>query len=111
MTHPSLKSATIGAVALTAMLAVAGCGSTSSSPASSPSSGSSGTQSTSFRQCLEQHGVTFPSGGFHHDGSTASPRPRPTGSRPAGSRRTGGSRFASIRQAIKACGGSGFAGG
>jgi hypothetical protein len=88
----SRKSAAIGAVALAGVLALAGCGSTS---AGSPGSGSS--QSFSFRECLEQHGITLPTGGhFPRRGSTASPHPRPTGSRST-----------SFQQAIKDCGGSG----
>jgi hypothetical protein len=88
----SRKSAAIGAVALAGMLALAGCGSTSTS-----TSGSGSSQSSSFRECLEQHGITPPSGGhFPGSGSTASPHPRPTGSRSS-----------SFQQVIKDCGGSG----
>jgi hypothetical protein len=80
----------LAAVAAAAVLAVAGCGS-SSSPGS-PSSGS-GTSQTSFRQCLERHGVTPPQG--RPSGGTGTPHPRPTGSAAS-----------SFRQAIQACGGS-----
>ncbi|MGD0556355.1 MAG: hypothetical protein ABSA93_15430 [Streptosporangiaceae bacterium] len=90
MIRLSRRSAAIGAVALTTVLAVAGCGSSSTSTGSS--SGSSSSKS-SFEKCLEQHGVTPPSGGnFPRGGSTASPRPRPTGSRSS-----------SFQQAIQAC--------
>jgi hypothetical protein len=80
----------LGAVALIVGLAAAGCG------ASSPSSGSGTSQRTSqssFRQCLERHGVTPPQG--RPPGGSGTPHPRPTGSAAA-----------SFRQAIQACGGS-----
>lgn len=90
----------LGAVALTAVLAAAGCGATSSSGTgtSSGSGSSSGTgtsQSSSFRKCLQQHGLALPQGGRPAGGSGA-PRPRPTGSAAS-----------SFRQAIQACGGGG----
>ena len=95
----------LGAVALTAVVAVTGCG---SSPAGSPGSGTSqnsGTsQSSAFRQCLEKHGVNLPSGhlpggGGGGNGGTTAPHPRPSGSAAS-----------AFRQAIQACGGSGFGG-
>jgi hypothetical protein len=90
------RPAALSAVALTAVLAVAGCGS------SSTTSGSSSSQSSAFRKCLQQHGVSLPSGAGHFPGagSTASPRPRPTGSRSS-----------SFQQVIKDCGGTGGFGG
>jgi hypothetical protein len=95
----------VAGVALTAVLAVAGCGSSPSSGGTSQSGTSqSGTSqpgtNASFRQCMQQHGVTLPSGGFPGGGAGASPHPRPSGSRSA-----------SFQQAIKACGGGGFGGG
>jgi hypothetical protein len=96
----STRPAAIGAIALTAAVAVAGCGSASSGSSGS-GSGSGASQSSSFRQCLEKHGVTPPSGGG--SGGTPAPHARPTGS--AGS---------AFRKAIQACGGSsggGFGGG
>ncbi len=93
------RSTMLGAIALTAVIFVAGC---SSSSAGSGGSGSGTTQNTAFRKCLEQHGITPPSGGGFGGGSGA-PHPRPTGSASA-----------SFRQAIQACGGPGgghFGGG
>jgi hypothetical protein len=90
----------LGAVVLTAVLAVAGCGasSPSSGSSSSGSSSGSGTSQSSFRQCLQQHGVTLPQ--HRPSGGTGTPRARPTGAA-AGN----------FRQAIQACGGGGFPGG
>lgn len=99
----------LGAAALGAALAVAGC---SASPASAPRSTASsgtGTAQASFRKCLERHGISLPAGGGPGGGfgggapggapdSGASPRPRPSG--------LGSSTF---RKAIQACGG--FRGG
>jgi hypothetical protein len=85
MIRPSGKSAIVGVVALATALAAAGCGSSASS------SGSGSTQNSSFRTCLEQHGISLP-----HGGSSSTPHPRPSGSRSA-----------SFQQAIKDCGGSG----
>jgi hypothetical protein len=85
------RASAIGAVALAAVVAVAGCGS-----GSAGSSGSGSSQNSAFRQCLEKHGVTPPSGRLPFaGGSGGTPRPRPTGS--------GGPAF---RQAIQACRGS-----
>ena len=84
-------------VALAVAVAAAGCGTTSAAP--TPSSSAKGSTS-SFRQCLENHGVTPPAG--RPSGGT--PHARPTG---AASN--------SFRKAIQACGGSfgggGFGGG
>jgi hypothetical protein len=96
----SVRSAAYGTAALVAVAAVAGCG--ASSPGSSGSGSSSGgSHSTSFRQCLEKHGVTPPSGG-RPSGSSGAPHPRPTGSAAT-----------AFRKAIQDCGGSGggFGGG
>src|SRR5580698_3587316 len=79
-------------VVLAAAVAAAGCGTTSAAP--TPSSSAKGGTS-SFRQCLENHGVTPPAG--RPSGGT--PHARPTG---AASN--------SFRKAIQACGGS-FGGG
>lgn len=99
----SAGPAVAGLVAVAALAAVTGCGSGSPGPSVSGSGSVSGTsQSSSFRQCLEKHGVTPPSGG-HPPGSggTAVPHPRPTGSAAS-----------AFRQAIRACGGfGGFGGG
>jgi hypothetical protein len=91
-----------GALVLASVLAVTGCGagSTSSGSSSSGTSGSSpgsGTSQSSFRQCLQKHGVTLPPGGPFGGGGI--PRPRPTGSAAS-----------AFRQAIQACGGGGFPG-
>jgi hypothetical protein len=91
------RSTALSAIALTAVIFVAGC-SSSSAGSSGSGSGSGTTQNTDFRKCLQQHGITPPSGGTSGGGSGA-PRPRPTGSASA-----------SFRQAIQACGGS-FHGG
>jgi hypothetical protein len=89
------RPAVFGAIALTGVLAVAGCSSSSSS-GSSGSSSSSSSQTSAFRKCLEEHGVTPPSGHLSGSGGgTGTPHPRPTGS--------GSSSF---RQAMQACGGS-----
>jgi hypothetical protein len=98
-----------GPVLLTAALA-SGCSAASSSP--TPSSGaSSGPGSTSFRQCMQKHGVSLPGFGGSRPGRPPTPgsaQPTP-GSRPAGA---GSSAF---RKAIQACGGGlgggGFPGG
>jgi hypothetical protein len=84
----------LGAVALTAALATAGCG------ASSPPSGSGTSQDTAqsaFRQCLERHGVTPLQG--RPPGGSGTPHARATGSAAA-----------SFRQAMQACGGGSFPG-
>jgi hypothetical protein len=83
----------LGPVALVAAIAVAGCGTTSGSPA--PSSSARGGTSA-FRQCLEKHGVTPPTG-------------RPS----SGTRHTprAGGAASSFRKAIQACGGGGGFGG
>jgi hypothetical protein len=96
----------LGAVVLTAALAVAGCGASSSSAGSVASSAGSGTsqnasRTSAFRQCLERHGVTLPQG--RPSGGTGTPHPRPTGTlhpRPTGSA------AGSFGQAAHACGGS-----
>lgn len=104
-----------GPVLLAAVLAT-GCSAASSS--STPSSGSSrssgGPDSSSFRQCLQKHGVSLPN--FGGSGSGRPPTPgtgRPTpGSRPSGG--FGGANSAKFRKAIQACGGfggGGFPGG
>jgi hypothetical protein len=79
-------------VVLAVAVVAAGCGTTSAAP--TPSSSARGGTS-SFRQCLENHGVTPPTG--RPSGGT--PHARPTG---AASN--------SFRKAIQACGGS-FGGG
>jgi hypothetical protein len=74
---------------LTAALAAAGCGTSSSSSGSGTSQNTS--QSSSFRQCLERHGVTPPQ---HPPGGSGAPQAPPTGSASS-----------SFRQAVQACGG------
>jgi hypothetical protein len=104
-----------GPVLLAAVLAT-GCTAASSSP--TPSSGSSGSSgrpgsSSSFRECLQKHGVSLPN--FGGSGSGTPPTARPTsgsfqpGSRPSG--RFGGANSAKFRKAIQACGGFGGDGG
>jgi Flp pilus assembly protein TadD len=56
-------AAVVAAVAAALVLVVAGCGSSkSSSSTSQSSSGQSTADRTAFRQCLQAHGVTPPSG-------------------------------------------------
>lgn len=89
----------LGAVMLTAALAVTGCGASLSSSGSGTSQNAS--QNSAFRQCLERHGVTLPQG--RPSGGTGTPHPRPTGTlhpRPTGSA------VGSFGQAAQACGGS-----
>ena len=81
---------TVGLVAFGA-LALAGCGGGSSSGSSSTSSAS---QSSSFKSCLEKHGLTAPAGGKAGGGS-GTPHARPTGSAAS-----------SFQQAMQACRGS-----
>jgi hypothetical protein len=83
----------LGAVVLTAALAVAGCGASSSSSSSGSGTSQSASQNSAFRQCLERHGVTLPQG--RPSGGTGTPHLRPTGSA-AGS----------FGQAAQVCGGS-----
>ncbi len=99
-----------GPVLLAAVLA-SGCSAASSS--STPSSGSSGSSgrpgSSSFRQCLQKHGVSLPN--FGGSGSGQRPTARPTsGSFQPGSG-PGGANSAKFRKAIQACGGFGGGGG
>jgi hypothetical protein len=106
-----------GPVLLAAALAT-GCSAASSS--STPSSGSSrpsgGAGSSSFRECLQKHGVALPSFGGSGSGQRPTVRPtaRPTsgsfqpGSGPGG---FGGANSAKFRKAIQACGGFGAGGG
>jgi hypothetical protein len=92
----AIRPAIFSAVALTTVIAVAGCGGGSSAGTSS-SSGTS--QSSTVQKCLEEHGVTKPQGaggGGAGGGSGATPQARPTGS---------GS--SSLKQAMEACRGSG----
>lgn len=101
----------LGSAALAATL-TAGCaadGSTSPSPASSGSSGSA--RSAAFSQCLKKHGVNPPAGfgqgggfggGSEGGGGQGSSHPhaRPTGAAAS-----------AFRNAMKACGATGFPGG
>ncbi len=83
-------------VLLATVVTVAGCGATSSTPAPSNSAPAG---STSFRQCLEKHGIKPPAG------------------RPAGGTRPtppAGAASSAFRKAVQACGGfggGGFGGG
>jgi hypothetical protein len=102
----------VGPVLLAAALA-SGCSAASSS--STPSSGSSrpsgGAGSSSFRECLQKHGVSLPNFGGSGSGQrpTARPTARPTsGSFQPGSG-PGGANSSKFRKAIQACGG--FSGG
>lgn len=100
----------VGPVLLAAVLA-SGCSAASSS--STPSSGSSGSSarpgSSSFRQCLQKHGVSLPD--FGGSGSGQRPTARPT----SGSFQPGsgprGANSSKFRKAIQACGGFGTGGG
>jgi hypothetical protein len=85
----------LGAIVLIAALGAAGCGATASSPGSGTSPSTS--QNSAFRQCLERHGVTPPTG--RRPGGAGRPQARPTGSA-AGA----------FRQALQACGGGSFPG-
>ena len=97
------RPAVLGAIALVAIVAVAvaacggSTGSGSSGSTGSTGSGSGTAQSSSFKTCLEQHGVTLPQGGAPGGGSGGSgaAHPRPTGSAAS-----------SFQKAIQACGGS-----
>jgi hypothetical protein len=107
--HPSRRRGwlpVLGTAALAATL-TAGCGgsSTSPSPASSSSAGSA--RSASFTQCLKKHGVTPPAGFGQGGGSGGGggqgggqPHARPTGAAAS-----------AFRDAMKACGATGFPGG
>ena len=99
----------VGPVLLAAVLAT-GCSAASSS--STPSSGSSrsagGPGSSSFRECLQKHGVSLPNfGGSGRPPSPGAGRPTP-GSRPSGG--FGGANSSKFRKAIQACGGFGGGG-
>jgi hypothetical protein len=96
----------LGSVALAATL-TAGCAASSTSPAPAPSSSSGSARSASFTQCLQKHGVTPPAGfgqggGFGGGGGRGSSQPhaRPTGAAAS-----------AFRDAMKACGATGFPGG
>jgi hypothetical protein len=95
----------LGSVALAATL-TAGCAASSSTSPSPASSGSSGpARSASFSQCLKKHGVTPPpgfgqGGGGGAGGGGGQPQARPTGAAASG-----------FRNAMKACGATGFPGG
>lgn len=99
-----------GPVLLTAVLA-SGCSAASSS--STPSSGSSGSSSrpgtSSFRQCLQKHGVSLPNFGASGPGQRPTARPTPGSFQPGS--RPGGANSAKFRKAIQACGGFGGGGG
>jgi hypothetical protein len=99
-----------GPVLLAAVLAT-GC--TAASSSSTPSSGSSGSSgrpgsSSSFRECLQKHGVSLPNFGGPGSGQRPTARPTP-GARPSGG--FGGANSAKFRKAIQACGGVGGGGG
>jgi len=98
-----------GPVLLAAVLAT-GCTAASSSP--TPSSGSSGLGgrpgSSSFRECLQKHGVSLPNFGGLGSGQRPTARPTP-GARPSGG--FGGANSSKFRKAIQACGGFGGGGG
>jgi hypothetical protein len=80
----------LGPVVVVAAVAAAGCGTTGAAPApSSPASPASG-GTTSFRQCLEQHGVQPPAG-------------RPAGGAPHTP--PAGAASGAFRKALQACGG------
>ena len=100
----------VGPVLLAALLA-SGCSAASSS--STPSSGSSGSSarpgSSSFRQCLQKHGVSLPNFGGSGSGQRPTARPTPGSFQPGrGPRGANSSKF---RKAIQACGGFGSGGG
>ena len=111
--HPSRRPGwlpVLGTAALAATL-TAGCGASSTSP-SPASSGSAGpARGASFTQCLKKHGVTpppgfgqggGPGGGSGQGGGSGGGQPhaRPTGAAAS-----------AFRDAMKACGATGFPGG
>lgn len=100
----------VGPVLLAAVLA-SGCSAASSSP--TPSSGSSGSSarpgSSSFRQCLQKHGVSLPN--FGGSGSGQRPTARPTSGSFQPGRGPRGANSSKFRKAIQACGGFGSGGG
>jgi translation initiation factor IF-2 len=101
-----------GPVLLAAVLAT-GCSaaSRSSTPSSGSSRSSGGPGSSSFRQCLQKHGVSLPNFGGSGSGRPPTPSGRPTpGARPGGGG-FGGANSAKFRKAIQACGGFGGGGG
>jgi hypothetical protein len=94
----------LGSVALAATL-TAGCAASSTSP--SPASSSRPARNASFGQCLKKHGVTPPAGfgqggGLGGGGGQGGSRPR---ARPTGAAAS------AFRNAMKACGATGFPGG
>ena len=96
----------LGSVALAATL-TAGCAASSTSPSPASASSSGPARSASFTQCLKKHGVTPPAGfgqggGFGGGGGQGSgqPQARPTGAAAS-----------AFRDAMKACGATGFPGG
>ena len=96
----------LGSAALAATL-TAGCAASSTTPSPAPSGSSAPARSASFSQCLKKHGVTPPAGfgaggGFGGGGGQGSSRPhaRPTGAAAS-----------AFRNAMKACGATGFPGG
>ena len=100
----------VGPVLLAAVLA-SGCSAASSS--STPSSGSSGSSarpgSSSFRQCLQKHGVSLPNFGGSGSGQRPTARPTPGSFQPGSGPR--GANSSKFRKAIQACGGFGTGGG
>jgi hypothetical protein len=91
------------AVAVFAVATLAGCGShqasTSGTGSSPGSSGSGSPRSSSFRQCLKEHGVTAPAGGAGGGGAGGGGG---GGGTPAA--HPSGSGSSSFRQAAQACG-------
>ena len=96
----------LGSVALAATV-TAGCAASSTSPSPASASSSGPARSASFTQCLKKHGVAPPAGfgqggGFGGGGGQGSgqPQARPTGAAAS-----------AFRDAMKACGATGFPGG
>jgi len=93
----------MAAIAVFAVATLAGCGShqasTSGSSSSQGPSGSGSSQSSSFRQCLKEHGVTAPAGGGGGGSGGGIPAAHPSGSAAS-----------SFRQAAQACGFGGHRG-
>jgi hypothetical protein len=109
--HPSRRRGwlpVLGSATLAATLA-AGCGASSTSPPPASSSSAGSARSASFTQCLKKHGVTPPAG-FGQGGGFGGGGGGGQGGGQPHARPTGGAASA-FRNAMKACGATGFPGG